>query len=115
MKENMNNEVLLFIESVNNKDIKANNQIIYDSRYKQDKKVEIKKHNNEFYVKINRLILMYNKNKKITCKIILTNNEQHNVIVTNMKQNILNCINIKTNTIKDYNINEIEELLIDEI
>ena len=38
MKENMNCEPLLFIDTVGNNDVTPKNQSIYDSRYKQEKK-----------------------------------------------------------------------------
>ena len=59
----MNGEPLLFIESINEAVI-PKNQELFDSRNKQIK-IITKTHTSEFYVKINRLVLMYNKNKKI--------------------------------------------------
>ena len=59
---------------------------------------------------------MFNKNKRILCKVILLTNEQYNVIVKEMNNNIIKCINIDDDN-KDisFNINEIDELTIEHI
>ncbi len=115
MKENnINGEPLLFIETVINNDIIPKNQELYDSRNKQQK-IMTKAHPTEFYVKISRLVLMYSKNKKIICKVLLLNKEEFNVIVKESNNNILYCININNNELLSFNINEIDELTIEEI
>ncbi len=114
MKENnINAKPLLFIESVNDEVI-PKNQDLYDSRNK-DIKIITKSHTSEFYVKISRLVLMYNKNKKIICKVKLLNEEEFNIIVKNTINNILYCINIDDMKEVLFNINEIDELTIEEI
>ena len=115
MKENMNCEPLLFIDTVNNNDVTPKNQSIYDSRYKQEKKIITKTHDTEFYIKISRLVFMHNKNKKIICKILLLNKSEYLVTVVSSSNNILNCINLENNENQTFNINEIDELTIEVI
>lgn len=115
MKENMNCEPLLFIETVNNNDVTPKNQSVYDSRFPSKKPIMTKTHESEFYIKISRLVLMYNKNKKIICKVKLLNEEEFNIIVKNTINNILYCINIDDMKEVLFNINEIDELTIEEI
>ena len=116
MKENnINATPLMFIQTLNNDEIIAKNQEYFDSRNKQNK-IITKTHNTEFYVKISRLILMFNKNKRILCKVILLTNEQYNVIVKEMNNNIIKCINIDDDNKEiSFNINEIDELTIEQI
>lgn len=114
MKENnINAKPLLFIETVN-EEVVPKNQDLFDSRKKQEKTM-VKTHNSEFYVKISRLVLMYTKNKKIICKVILLSQEEFNVIVKDTNNNILNCINIDDMKEISFNINQIDELTIEEI
>lgn len=113
MKENMNGEPLLFIESLNDEVI-PNNQEIYDSRNKPIK-IMTKTHSTEFYIKLNRLVLMYNKNRKILCKLILLTKNEYDVIIKNTINNIIYCINIVDNKELSFNINEIDEITIEEI
>lgn len=113
MKENINSEPLLFIETVNEK-VQGKNQEVFDSRY-YSKKIITKTHDTEFYVKISRLILMYNKNKRIICKVQLLTKEEFYVIVMSMNNNILTCLNIDSNNKQSFNINEIDEITIEEI
>lgn len=115
MKENMNCEPLLFIETVNNNDVTPKNQSVYDSRFPSEKPIMTKTHESEFYIKISRLVLMYNKNKKIICKLLLLNKEEYTVIVVSTINNILNCINVDNNEKMSFNINEIDELTIEVI
>lgn len=114
MKENINAIPLMFIESINEEEVIPKNQEYFDSRNKQ-KKIITKTHNSDFFVKINRLILMYNKNKKIICKVYLLSQEQFNVIVKDMNNNKLTCINIDDMKEISFNINTIDELTIEEI
>lgn len=114
MKENdINVKPLLFIETVNDEVI-PKNQTIFDSRNKQTKTI-VKTHNSEFYVKISRLVLMYNRNKKIICKVLLLTKEEFNVIVKETINNILYCISVDNLQEISFNINEIDELTIEEI
>ena len=106
-------EPLLFIDSVAD-DVIPKNQNIYDSRNKT-KKIITKTHDTEFYVKLSRLVLMYNKNKKIICKVTLLTKEEIYVVVTASSNNILNCIDINNNEKISFNINEIDELTIEQI
>ena len=111
MKENINAIPLMFINTINEEEVIPKNQELFDSRNKQIK-IITKTHTSEFYVKINRLVLMYNKNKKIICKVYLLSQEQFNVIVKNINNNILTCINIDDMKEISFNINEIDELTI---
>jgi hypothetical protein len=113
MKENINSEPLLFIKTVNEK-VQGKNQEVFDSR-DCNKKIITKTHDTEFYVKISRLILMYNKNKRIICKVQSLTKEEFYVIVMSMNNNILTCLNIDTNNKQSFNINEIDEITIEEI
>ena len=113
MKENINSEPLLFIETVNEK-VKGKNQELFDSR-ENYKKIMTKTHDTEFYVKISRLVLMYNKNKRIICKVYLLTKEEFYVIVISMNNNILYCVNIDTHDKQSFNINEIDDVTIEEI
>ena len=114
MKENINAIPLMFINTINEEEVIPKNQELFDSRNKQIK-IITKTHTSEFYVKINRLVLMYNKNKKIICKVYLLSPEQFNVIVKNINNNILTCINIDDMKEISFNINEIDELTIEQI
>lgn len=114
MKENINAIPLMFINTINEEEVIPKNQELFDSRNKQIK-IITKTHTSEFYVKINRLVLMYNKNKKIICKVYLLSQEQFNVIVKNINNNILTCINIDDMKDISFNINEIDELTIEQI
>lgn len=114
MKENINAIPLMFINTINEEEVIPKNQELFDSRNKQIK-IITKTHTSEFYVKINRLVLMYNKNKKIICKVYLLSQEQFNVIVKNINNNILTCINIDDMKEISFNINEIDELTIEQI
>ena len=114
MKENINAIPLMFINTINEEEVIPKNQELFDSRNKQIK-IITKTHTSEFYVKINRLVLMYNKNKKIICKVYLLSQEQLNVIVKNINNNILTCINIDDMKEISFNINEIDELTIEQI
>ena len=58
---------------------------------------------------------MYNKNKKIICKVKLINKEEYEVQVIKQENNILKCILINNEKSISFDINEIEELLIQEI
>lgn len=114
MKENnINAKPLLFIETVND-EVVPKNQHLFDSRNKQEKTMT-KTHNSEFYVKISRLVLMYTKNKKIICKVLLLSKEEFSVIVKETNNNILYCINIYDMKDISFNINQIDELTIEEI
>ena len=115
MKENMNSEPLLFIETVNINDVTPKNQSVYDSRYKPVTKIMTKTHDTEFYIKLSRLVLMHNKNKKVICKVILLNKEEYLIEVVSTNNNILNCLNIESNENQSFNINEIDELTIERI
>ena len=79
------------------------------------KKIITKSHDTEFYIKLSRLVLMYNKNKKILCKVLMLSNEEYYVIVISSINNILTCINVEDNKKIEFNINEIDELTIEEI
>ena len=114
MKENINAIPLMFINTINEEEVIPKNQELFDSRNKQIK-IITKTHTSEFYVKINRLVIMYNKNKKIICKVYLLSQEQFNVIVKNINNNILTCINIDDMKEISFNINEIDELTIEQI
>ena len=115
MKENnMKAEPLLFIDTVNNNDIIPKNQSLFDSRTKQTK-IITKTHPQEFFIKLNRLVLMYNKSKKIICKVILLTKEYFNIIVKCVNNNIITCINIDDMREISFNINEIDELTIEQI
>lgn len=111
----MNSEPLLFIDSINIKEVIPKNQDIYDSRYNINKKIITKSHDTEFYIKLSRLVLMHNKNKRIVCKVLMLSKEEYYVIVTSSINNILTCININDNKKIEFNINEIDELTIEEI
>ena len=111
----MNSEPLLFIDSVFNKEVVANNQNIYDSRYQTERKIITKNHDSEFYIKLNRLAFMYEKNKTIICKVILLTKEEYLVIIKSINDNILNCIHLDNNNNKSFNINEIDEVTIETI
>ena len=115
MKENnMKAEPLLFIDTVNNNDVIPKNQEIFDSRNKQTI-IITKTHPQEFYVKLNRLVLMYNKNKKIICQLVLLTKECFNIIVKKADNNIITCINIDDMREISFNINEVDELTIEQI
>lgn len=113
MKENMSGEPLLFIESINEAVI-PKNQELFDSRNKQTK-IITKTHNTEFYIKLSRLVLMYNKNKKIICRVIMLSKDEHNVIIKKNMNNIIYCTNIENDEDVSLNINEIDEIIIDKI
>ncbi len=113
MKENINSEPLLFIETVNDR-VKGKNQEVFDSRVSY-KKIMTKTHDTEFYVKISRLVLMHNKNKRIICKVQLLTKEEFYVIVLSMNNNILCCQNIELESKQSFNINEIDEITIEQI
>ena len=115
MKDNIKYDPLLFIDSIND-DVVGYNQEIFDSRNNNNNK-SIKKisHDTDFYIKISRLILMYNKNKKIICKVKLINKEEYEVQVIKQENNILKCFLINNEKSISFDINEIEELLIQEI
>jgi hypothetical protein len=115
MKENnMKAEPLLFIDTINNDNVIPKNQQLFDSRNKQIK-IITKTHPQEFYVKLNRLVLMYNKNKKIICQVTLLTKEVFNVIVKQVDNNMIICINIDDMKDISFNINEIDELTIEQI
>jgi len=111
----MNSEPLLFIDTINIKEVTPKNQEIFDSRFNIKKKIITKSHDTEFYIKLSRLVLMYNKNKKILCKAKMLSNEEYYVIVVSSINNILTCINVEDNKKIEFNINEIDELTIEEI
>lgn len=114
MKESINCEPLLFIETINDNVI-PKNQEVYDSRYKNERKIVYKTHDSEFYIKLNRLVLMYNKNKKIVCKVLLLTKEEYIIVVTKVENNILYCNIENTNKCISFDINQIDELTIEQI
>jgi len=114
MKENINAEPLMFIDTIIKDEIIPKNQEIYDSRNIQAK-IITKTHPSEFYVKINRLVLMHNKNKRILCKIILLTKKEYDVIVKDFDNNIISCINIQDMKDISFNVSEIDELTIEKI
>ena len=113
MKDNIKYDPLLFIDSIND-DVVGYNQEIFDSR-NNNKSIKKINHDTDFYIKISRLILMYNKNKKIICKVKLINKEEYEVQVIKQENNILKCFLINNEKSISFDINEIEELLIQEI
>ena len=114
MKENINAIPLMFINTINEEEVIPKNQELFDSRNKQIK-IITKTHPQEFYVKLNRLVLMYNKNKKIICQVTLLTKEIFNVIVKKVDNNMIICINIDDMKDISFNINEIDELTIEQI
>lgn len=107
-------EPLLFIDSVKEK-VEPKNQNIYDSREKPKTTKKIKKHGEDFYIKINRLITMYNRNKKIECKVCLLTKEEYLVVVKEFQNNLLICILIETKDEIVFDIHEIDEITIEKI
>lgn len=117
LKENINEGPLLFIDTIK-EDVKPYNQEFYDSRKKEEIKdepvIKTKQQDTSFYIKVSRLIEMYNRNKKIICKVTLLNNEEYYVVVKGLEDNELVC-NILENGIVTFNVNQIDELTIEQI
>lgn len=117
LKENINVGPLLFIDTIK-EDVKPNNQDFYDSRYKVEVK-PIKEHlfkqqDTNFYIKVSRLIEMYNRNKRIICKVSLLNKEEYYVIVKESKNNVLTCLLVDNADSISFAIDQINELTIEQ-
>ena len=115
LKENNNKcNPLLFIDFLS-EDIKPYNQECFDSREKRVVKKYYKNHDEDFYIKINRLIIMYNRNKKIECKIYLLSKEEYLVVITKFENDLLSCRMLETNEELVINVHEIDEITIEKI
>lgn len=114
MKDNINGSPLLFIKSIND-NVVPNNQTLFDSREiinNQNKKEAF--HDELFYLKINRLVQMYNKGRIIICNLITTQNDSFTGQVIFRKDNIISFKNIN-NQVQELCIDNIQELLISSI
>lgn len=117
LKENINEGPLLFIDTIK-EDVKPFNQELFDSRKKQETKevevVKTKQQDTNFYIKVSRLIEMFNRKKKIICKITLLSFEEYYVIVKELANNELIC-DLLDNSNTSFNVNQIDELTIEQI
>ncbi len=117
LKENINEGPLLFIDTIK-EDVKPFNQELFDSRMKQDKKkeevIKTKQQDTNFYIKVSRLIEMFNRKKRIICKIALLSFEEYYVIVKELENNELIC-DLLDNSSVSFDVNQIDELTIEQI
>lgn len=117
LKENINVGPLLFIETIK-EDVKPHNQDLFDSRYKVEEKpikaTLFKQQDTNFYIKVSRLMEMYNRNKRIICKVSLLNEEEYYIIVKESKNNILECLLVDTKEPISFAIDQINELTIEQ-
>ncbi len=115
-EDNIKEGPLLFIESVS-MDVKGYNQEIFDSREKPTLKVKIQ--NEQFFVKLKRIVMMYQKGRPIICKVTFVDSSEMVIVPYEFDDKTMLCKKLiaddnkfEVSTTVEIAINQIDDLSI---